>query len=349
MADSASPATILDVAKLAKVSPSTVSHALNGKRPVGTAARERIFSAIETLGYTPSYSASHLRKGNSEIIGCYTVDITETFSHKIVKGIERGLAGSGLSMLFVSGVEFGNDFSRAYRFLLSRGIDGLLLCNHIPTVLDTFTVTKNSNIPVIAVNMKLDDLPSVFPDNFNGGMIAADHLYASGMRRPGMICGPEYRHSVEQRLRGFQGRVMELGLEFASDHYIFGEYAYEQGYEAAARLMKTDPRIDGIFCANDYIAAGAINRLTELGYKIPRDIRIIGFDDRDFARFWPVPISTFEQPLEEMGFIGMSALRCAIFSPVSPNEPQILQAKLIPRTSTLGAVFEKYNTNKEGL
>jgi hypothetical protein len=80
MADSASPATILDVAKLAKVPPSTVSHALSGRRPVGTAARERIFSAIEILGYTSSYSASHLRKGNSGIIGCYTVDITEPAS-----------------------------------------------------------------------------------------------------------------------------------------------------------------------------------------------------------------------------------------------------------------------------
>jgi LacI family transcriptional regulator len=346
MADSAPPATILDVAKLAKVSPSTVSHALNGKRPVSMAARKRILSAIETLGYTPSHSASHLRKGNSGIIGCYTVDITETFSHIIVKGIERGLAGSGLSMLFVSGVEFGNDFSRACRFLLSYDIDGLLLCNHIPTVLDTFTVTKNLKIPVIAINMKLDDLPSVFPDNLSGGMIAAEHLYSSGMRRPGMICGPEHRHSVEQRFKGFRERVMELGLEFASDHYMFGEYTYEQGYEAAARLMKTDPRIDGIFCANDYIAAGAINRLTEMGYKIPQDIRIIGFDDRDFARFWPIPISTFEQPLEEMGFIGMSALRCAIFSPVNPEEPQILQSKLIPRTSTLGPAFEKNRNNQ---
>ncbi|MDR0718316.1 MAG: LacI family transcriptional regulator [Treponema sp.] len=347
MADSASPVTILDVAKLADVSPSTVSHALNGKRPVSTATKERVLSAIEALGYTPSYNASHLRKGNSGIIGCYTVDITETFSHEIVKGIERGLTGSGLSMLFVSGVEFGNDFSRAYRFLLSHDIDGLLLCNHIPTVLDTFTVTKNSSIPMIAINMKLDDVPSVFPDNFNGGIIAAEHLYASGMRCPGMICGPEYRHSVEQRLKGFQRRVMELGLEFTSDHYMFGEYTYEQGYEAASRLMKTVPRIDGIFCANDYIAAGAINRLTEMGYKIPHDIRIIGFDNRDFARFWPIPISTFEQPLEEMGFIGMSALRCAVFSSVSHEEPQILQSKLIPRTSTLGPAFEKNNSNKE--
>jgi LacI family transcriptional regulator len=337
MADSESPATILDVARLARVSPSTVSHALNGKRPVGTATKKRIFSAIDTLNYVPSHSASHLRRGSSGIIGCYAIDITETFSNKIVKGIERGLAGSGLSMLFVSGVEFGNDFSRAYRFLLSHGIEGLLLCNHIPTIFDAFSDTKNSGIPIIAINIKPEGLPSVFPDNFNGGIIAAEHLYASGMRRPAMICGPVDRLSVDQRLKGFRGRITDLGLEFAPDHYIFGDYVYEQGYEAAFRLLKIDPHIDGIFCANDYIAAGAINRLTEMGYRIPDDIRIIGFDDRDFSRFWHIPISTFEQPLEEMGFLGMSALRCAIFSSVNPPKSQILQSKLIARTSSMGA------------
>ncbi|MDR1174033.1 MAG: LacI family transcriptional regulator [Treponema sp.] len=337
MADPVSPVTILDVARFAKVSPSTVSHALNGKRPVGNATKERILSAIESLGYIPSYSASHLRKGSSGIIGCYTLDITETFSNKIVKGIERGLAGSGLSMLFVSGIEFGNDFSRACRFLQSHDINGLLLCNHIPITSGSYSATKDLRIPVISINMELEDLPSVLPDNFSGGIIAAEHLYASGMRRPAMICGPENGISVNQRLQGFRERIMDLGLEFEPDHYMFGEYTYEQGYEAAFRLMKTDPRIDGIFCANDYIAAGAINRLTEMGRKIPGDIRIIGFDDRDFARFWHIPISTFEQPLEEMGFIGMSALRCAIFSALKPQEPQILQSKLIARTSTIGA------------
>jgi LacI family transcriptional regulator len=347
MADPMSSATILDVAKLARVSPSTVSHALNGKRPVGTATKKRIFSAIETLGYIPSHSASHLRKGSSGIIGCYAIDITETFSNKIVRGIERGLAGSGLSMLFVSGVEFNNDFSRAYRFLLSHDIEGLLLCNHIPTIFDAFADTRNSGVPVITINMKLEGIPSIFPDNYSGGMIAADHLYACGMRYPAMICGPKNRLSVQHRFKGFQGRVTDLGLEFAPTHYIYGEYAYEQGYEAAFRLLQINSRIDGIFCANDYIAAGAINRLSEIGYKIPDDIRIIGFDDRDFSSFWHIPISTFEQPLEEMGFLGISALRCAISSPAIPQEPQILQSKLIARTSTIGREAYKRLTEKK--
>ena len=344
MTDTASSSTILDVAKLAKVSPSTVSHALSGKRPVGKAARERILSAIETLSYIPSRSASGLRKGSSGIIGCYALDITESFVNKIVKGIERGLAGSDLSMLFISGIEFDNDFSQACRLLMSYNIDGLLLCHHIPQLFNHFSEIRNLRVPVISINMELEGIKSIIPDNFRGGIGAAEHLYAFGMRRPAMICGPQERISVKYRLGGFEQRVRELGLPFSSRHCIFGEFSYDHGYEAAFELARADSRIDGIFCANDYIAAGTINRLTEMGYKIPADIRILGFDNRDFSDFWHIPISTVEQPMEEMGFIGISALRCSIASGKNAPDSSILQSKLIARTSTTG---QKRNSPKD--
>jgi LacI family transcriptional regulator len=331
-----SPVTILDVAKLARVSPSTVTHALNGKRPVSSTTRERIISAINTLRYVPSHSASHLRKGSSGIIGCYVLDITEAFTGKMVKGIEQGLAGSDISMLFVSGVEFGNDFKKAFQFLLHHNIDGLLLCHHIPTVLESVDALKSAGIPVISINTELEGIKSIFPDNINGGMLAADHLYASGMRCPAMICGPENRVSSMLRFTGFKKRIEELGLEFSGDRFIYGNYRYQHGYDAAFQLVNREPNIDGICCANDYIAAGAINRLTSMGRKIPEDMRIIGYDNRDFSEFWPIPISTFEQPLEEMGFFGISALQCALRSGIADREPQILQPKLISRTSTTG-------------
>jgi LacI family transcriptional regulator len=330
------PATILDVAKLAQVSPSTVTHALNGKRPVGRETKERINSAIKTLGYIPSYSASHLRKGRSGIIGCYVLDITETFTNKIVKGIERGLAGSGLSMLFVSGVEFGNDFSKAYQFLLHHDIEGLLLGHHIPATFESVDELRNPDIPVISINMELDGVKSIYPDNLNGGMLAADHLYASGMRHPAMICGPQNRISSTLRFKGFKKRIIELGLAFSESRFIHGDYTYEHGYNAAEKLLTDEPNINGICCANDYIAAGAINRLTSMGYRIPEDIKIIGYDNRDFSEFWHIPISTFEQPLEEMGFLGSSALQCVLKSGILDMKPEVLQPKLIPRTSTSG-------------
>ena len=325
--------TIKDVAKLANVSPSTVSHTLSGKRPISAATKEKIYSAIETLGYVPSRNASSLRKGTSGIIGCYTVDITESFTSRIIKGIEQGLAGSDLSMLLVSGIEFGNDITKAYKFLVSHNIEGLLVCHHFSSITNLFEGIK---IPIVTINSMHKDMKSIITDNINGGMMAADHLVSSGMKHPAMICGLQDRLAVEHRLAGYSQRLKALGLDLARNRYIYGDYSYEHGYNAVYKLMKADSRIDGIFCVNDYIAAGAINRLIKMGYNVPNDVRILGFDNREFSQFWNIPISTIAMPLEEMGFLGISALRCAISSGVNDTELQTLQPKLIARDSTIG-------------
>ena len=323
--------TILDVAELAKVSVSTVSHALSGKRSISPATKERIFSAIEALGYVASRNASTLRKGTSGSIGCYMADITEGHANWIIRGIERGLAGSDLSMLLVSGIEFENDFSRAHKFLRSHNIAGLLYCHHFYSEVDLF---KGIEIPVVAINSMQKGLKSIMADNIRGGIMAADHLAASGVKKPAMICGPRNRLAVRQRLAGFGKRLKKLGLDFPPNHLVFGDYFYKNGFDAAGKLVKKDPAIDGIFCVNDSIAAGAINSLTGMGYRIPEDIKILGYDNRDFGEFWNIPISTIDQHMEEMGFLGINSLRKSILT--GENDPAhiILEPELIPRKST---------------
>jgi LacI family transcriptional regulator len=331
-------ASIIDVARLAGVSPSTVTHSLNSKRPVSDETRERVLKAIESLGYIPSWSAQRFRGGRSGIVGCLAVDITETFVNQIVRGAENGLPGSGLSLLFASGVEFGNDFNAAYSFLMRHRIEGLLICHHLPMGQVTRPLETLNQIPMVSVNMVIPDMVSVVPDNVQGGFQAAEHLHVSGMRHPAMIGGPRERLSVVDRLRGFRSRVIDLGQDLPEDKVIFGDYSFDHGYEAAKLLMDGHPRTDGIFCANDYIAAGAIARLLEMGIEVPRHVRVVGFDNRDFSAFMPIPITTFEQPLQAMGLMGIGLLRCAIDAGSTPDTGarHVLQSKLIPRASTLG-------------
>jgi len=334
------PVTILDVARMAGVSPSTITHTLNGKRPVGAKTRDRVMKAIAALNYIPSSNAQSLRAGKSRIIGCLAMDITETFVNQIVRGVERGLSGSGLSLLFVSKVEFGNDYEAAYTFLKSHSIDGLLLCHHLPIGPILHPVLARNQVPTASVNMEIPGVISVIPDNLQGGFLAAEHLYASGMRHPAMICGPKNRLSVQDRLRGFQSRVRDLGLELKERNILYGEYDFENGYESSKKLMDTCKEIDGIFCANDYIAAGTIARLLEIGIAIPDQVRVIGFDNRDFSAFKPIPISTFEQPLQEMGLLAISLLRNVIDTGErqSNSSKYVLQSRLIPRASTMKIV-----------
>jgi len=331
-------ATIIDVARAAGVSPSTVTHALNGKRPVGGDTRARVMQAIADLGYVPSRSAQQLRGGRSGIIGCLAVDITETFVNQIVRGAEKGLPGSGLSLLFASGVEFGNDFSAAYAFLKGHRIDGLLICHHFPMGAVSIPAESLNQTPMVSVNMEIPGMESIVPDNVQGGFLAAEHLFATGMRKPAMINGPRDRLSAMDRLKGFRTRAADLGLDLPDSRVVFGDYSFDHGYSTAKKLIAADPRIDGFFCANDYIAAGAIAGLTESGIDVPRQVRVLGFDNRDFSAFRPIPISTFEQPLQDMGLMGISLLRCAIDAGGRPPAAatHVLQSKLIPRASTLG-------------
>lgn len=327
--------TIVDVAKAAGVSPATVTHTLNGKRPVGEATRKKVLEAIEQLGYVPSWNASRMKRGNSGIIGCLAADITETFVNQIVRGIEHGLSGGQYSLFFVSGVEFGNDLKKAYNFLKSHKVEGILFCHHIPIWKEFNLDTQNSDIPIVSINMAAQEMISVVVDNTTGGYQAAEHLYGCGMRHPAMICGPEDRLSVQDRLKGFSQRVKELKLEMPQDTY-YGNYDFDHGFEAAERLMKDHPQTDGIFCANDYIAAGAISALQSMNIHIPNQVRVVGFDNRDFSEFWNTPITTFELPLQEMGMLGVSLLKQVINTGNYSKSQHVLQSKLIPRKSSKG-------------
>ncbi len=327
--------TIVDVAKAAGVSPATVTHTLNGKRPVGEATRKKVLEAIEQLGYVPSWNASRMKRGNSGIIGCLAADITETFVNQIVRGIEHGLSGGQYSLFFVSGVEFGNDLKKAYNFLKSHKVEGILFCHHIPIWKEFNLDTQNSDIPIVSINMAAQEMISVVVDNTTGGYQAAEHLYGCGMRHPAMICGPEDRLSVQDRLKGFSQRAKELNLQMPSDSY-YGNYDFDHGFEAAQILMNDHPQTDGIFCANDYIAAGAISALQKMNIHIPNQVRVVGFDNRDFSEFWNTPITTFELPLQEMGMLGVSLLKQVINTGSYSKQKHVLQSKLIPRQSSKG-------------
>ncbi len=116
----------------------------------------------------------------------------------------------------------------------------------------------------------------------------------------------------------------------------YGNYDFSHGFEAAEQLMKDYPQTDGIFCANDYIAAGAISALQKMNIHIPNQVRVVGFDNRDFSEFWNTPITTFELPLQEMGMLGVSLLKQVIHTGNYSKTQHVLQSKLIPRKSSKG-------------
>ncbi|GAB6276629.1 MAG: LacI family DNA-binding transcriptional regulator [Rectinema sp.] len=325
--------TIIDVAKAAGVSPSTVSHVLNGKRPISSATKQRVRDAITALGYEPNPNAQALRSTSSGIIAFYASDITEIFSTLIIQGAERICRANNYYMIFASGVEFNNDISEAMHFLRKRRIDGLIVSfgirrkieNHLPRALD---------FPVVSINARIsDDIPSVQPDDYSGGRDAARYLLQKGARNFAIIGGPKTRLASEERIHGFVDEMSRQSIPFNKDRMIaYGDFSFDSGKTSMETLLQRNRSIEAVFCANDYMAAGAITEAQKWNISIPQQLRIVGYDNREFDWFWPIPITTFSLPLAEMGEKGASML----LRMIKGEKPEPVHA-VIPSTLVIRA------------
>ncbi|HOX33184.1 MAG TPA: LacI family DNA-binding transcriptional regulator [Spirochaetales bacterium] len=325
---------IVDVAAEAGVSPSTVSHVLSGKRPISEATRERVLEAVRRLNYVPNPAAQALRERSASAIGFYGSDISETFVARNIRGVERVARHAGYHLLFASGIEFDYDVGRALDFLHSRRLDGIILAFAFNET-EPIPFPRGLDCPVVTINRAVPEgYHSVLPDNRRGGYEAGRHLLESGATRIGFIGGPPNRPASSERQLGLARALEEHGLALEERRVYLGDYSQGSGVIGLRRLLEADPGIDGVFCVNDFTAAGAINAATQLGRRVPEELKVLGYDDRDFAEFWPVPISTFSYPLEEMGQYSAELLLSLMRGDSLPELTHYIPSTLVRRRST---------------
>ena len=325
---------ITDVAREAGVSPSTVSHVLNGNRPISQKTKNNVLAVIDRLGYQPNTNASALKSKHSGIIGFFASDITELFVTNIIRGVEKVTGERSQHLLFASGVEFGYDLKKALIFLKRRNIDGIIVSYGISQSHQPINL-NDIDLPLVTINRDISEgITCVLPDNFNGGYTAAKHLIAKGSKKLGMIAGPKNRYASIERLEGFLKGVSDSGGDPSDIIIRYGEFDFKSGYNCALSILKDSRTIDGLFCANDYMAAGAIDYARRHSIDIPEELKVIGFDNREFAEFWPTPISTFSQPLEAMGKRSAELLLDLIHEKEIPENKIYMKSTLIERKSS---------------
>ncbi|MCQ2411866.1 MAG: LacI family transcriptional regulator [Sphaerochaetaceae bacterium] len=329
-----SAVTILDVANRAGVSATTVSQSLNGKRPVNAKTKALIQKAIEELGYVPSYTASHMRAGSSGLLGCYVADITQDFTAFMLKGIEKALKGTGYSLIFVSGTDIGTNYSDVCSYFRKYNVDGLVSINHLSS-LDQSSSNALMDIPTVFANSENLKYNCVLSANREAGALVADHLYEQGVRKPVFLGGPKSRLSVARRFLGFSKRFSTLGISIPDSSILYGDFTYDSGYQMVKEIVENSIEFDGLFCANDYIAIGAMKYLLEHGYKIPSDVKIVGFDDRDVSRYCSIPLTSVNQNLESIGELALDRLLEMIKEGDSATKIQYSKPNLIVRDSSL--------------
>jgi len=295
--------TISDVARRAKVSRSTVSRVLNNQmHHVRDETRRAVLEAARELDYKPNSIARSLKTKRSHCIGVITDDIDTPFLPSMLKAIEQYAFSRGYSSL-VCNTGYESDRQKAYvEMLAQRQVDGIIFA---ASFVYSYTYELiNPGLPIVYAysHSPHEKKNSVLPDDVHAAEQVVDHLVGLGHRRIGYINGPENVIPSQERIRGYNEALKVHGIQFDQRLIRNGEWEDPQsGYSAAKELLALDNPPTAIFAANDIMAAGVIDAVHDLGLRVPYDISVVGYDDRDVARFLKPSLTTVRLPMADIG------------------------------------------------
>lgn len=302
--------TIHDVARLAGVSASTVSNALNGKGYIRESTRKAILDAADQLSYKPSAVARSLKAQQSRILGFFVSDMSGPVYSEIIAGAARKAEENGYEIVIC------NSHSREDRVLSSllsyKMLDGCLVMS--PELEDdVLRELARTLFPVVALDRDIDGerLGCVLMDNASSAYGIARLFRERGYDRIGYIGpNPEYRfmHDVQDRNRGFLAGVRDFGLDLPEERYRFGGFTMESGHVCMADLLALPVRPRAVFAANDEMALGALRAVKEQGLRVPDDVAVVGFDDILVSSYVSPRLSTVRRPCLTLGGIAVDLL-----------------------------------------
>lgn len=329
-------ATMKDVARLAGVSTSTVSHVINNDRFVSDATRERVESAIQTLNYAPSALARSLKLNQTRTIGMLLTASSNPFYSELVRGVERSCFERGYSLVLCNTEGDEQRMNRNLETLLQKRVDGLLLLcteTHLPA---PEIMARYPSIPTVMMDWApFDGSSDLIQDNsLLGGEIATRHLIDKGYTRIACITGPLDKTPSRQRLDGYRNAMRAAGLPVDPDYEIVADFEFSGGFTAMNRLLSLETPPHAVFSGNDAMALGAYQALWQAGLSVPGDMAIVGYDDIELARYMTPPLTTVHQAKDELGELAIDVLIHRIAQPSQGQQRLQLTPELIVRGST---------------
>ncbi len=295
-----------DVARVAGVSRATVSRVINTTRNVDPTIQETVRKAIAKTGYTPNTAARSLvtrRTGTIALVVSGAGDsggdiLVDPFFGRVASGIISSLRPRGIYPLLMF-ADTPETRAHVVDHLRQGNADGaIVVAIHSEDPLPAMLVA--ANVPSVLFARPTRPLPISYVDlaHREGGRLAVDHLVARGCRRVATISGPLDVPASQERLAGF--REAWTGHGNAEAPFVEGNFTQDSGERAMERLLTEYPDVDGVFAANDLMAAGALHVLRDHGRRVPDDVAVIGFDDSSAATASRPALTTVRQPVEDM-------------------------------------------------
>lgn len=296
-------ATIVEVGRLAGVTPATVSNVLRDRGRVSPETRERVLAAAQQLGYRPNLNARALVEGRPHTIALIVSSIANPFYPEFALEVEKAVRRSGYFLLVCN---TNNDPVQETAYLDAVGgalAQGVLVMNADFLQIDELLSLRQRGVPVVLCMWEKPDqtppLPCVAVDFYQAGVVAAEHLLKLGHRRIGAVVGSEPTGNHIWRYRGFAETLAKAGVAQAAEEVRFGQDNIDAGRNAAHALLAAVPDLTAIFVSNDLPALGVLQAAADLGLDIPSDLSVIGITDIQFAHQVRPSLTTVAVPTAE--------------------------------------------------
>lgn len=298
--------TIADLARLAGVSKSTVSRALNNSPLIGDETREKIQALAKDHHFQFNSSAQRLTKKESRTIAYVThahyreFSWVDLFGMEIMGGASRGLHKNGYDMLVIH--MSPHDTQWVHQYLDTGRVDGFILMTAVRTQ-DHIDALVQMEAPFIAWGVPKPNYSycTVVGDNLNGGKLATEHLLNQGRKKIAFLGGLSKTLDVQLRYAGYEAALKAAGRPIDPACIIYGDYSAISGRNAMRTLLNQAPDLDAVFVNSDLMAIAAMETLREADRRIPEDVAVIGYDNLTLAEFAYPPLTTISQNIPRAG------------------------------------------------
>ncbi|MBE7553073.1 MAG: LacI family DNA-binding transcriptional regulator [Anaerolineales bacterium] len=334
--------SIIDVAKKANVSITTVSRVLNGSpHPVSEETRARVLEAAEALNFSPSALAQAMVTRATRIIGVIIGDAMDPYFATIVRGVEDVARRHGYLVIVCNSDRVPEIELQYLHTLDSYRVDGVIFAGggltddkygrQVGQALEAF---YNRGAVCVSLAKHLFSSFSVLVDNEQVVKDAVHYLISLGHRSIAYISGPALLTTTQLRLSGYKSALEAHGLPLKPELIIDGDYKYESGRRAAEAIMALPAKPTAVLASNDLMGIGCLVGLREAGCHVPQDISLMGIDDIATAQAVDPPLTTMALPLYDLGSIGMESLIKLRSHELADHEALTLAHRLIIRRST---------------
>ena len=330
--------TIKDIARELGVSISTVSRALKDHPDISPQTKTLVRELVEKMKYKPNAIALSLRNQRTNIIGVIVPEIVHHFFSSVISGIDEAAVAAGYNvMFFQSNESYEREILNIQSIINSRA-DGVLISvakgtkkfGHIKQLID-------DNIPVVFFDRACDDIETdrVIVDDFEGAFNAVDYLIKTGCKRIAHFAGPQHLQIAYLRKRGYISALEKHGIK-VDDDLIIPCDTYEDALETTRILMSKSRPPDAIFTVNDMTAVGTLNTLKAMGFKVPKDISLVGFTDGLVSSITDPLLTTVSQHGFEIGKKATEILIKRIHDECESPKPitEVVKTELVIRDST---------------